>query len=770
MSQSIAARARALFSHSLLLVAIVSLPAGAQTAPTGDVIGRVVDTAGAPIQAARVRIPELHREDGTHTNGNFQLTGLHPGLYTLIVQRIGYTPHSEPLTVLAGQRSEVTITLRPRVISLGPVIVTGTIGERSRDQVVGATSSLSGEALDRELGATVASSLARQPGMSSASIGPATARPVIRGLSGDRILVIEDGQRPGDMSSTSGDHAIAVDPLTAQRMEVVRGPMSLLYGSSALGGVVNIVREEIPLSMPEHVRGMGSMQGESAFGGATAGGEIVAPVGRWLAVRGEGSARRLGNTRTPAGTLSNTDARTLGAAFGAAYITRHGHTGASYRFYDSEYGIPGGFVGSHPEGVDVAMRRHGLRGESEFHLDEGFVRTIKGTAVFTDYNHREIEKGGRVGTRFGQQMLAGEVQARHEAAGPFSLGAGGIRVQLRGISTGGSLRTPATDDQSYAAYLVEEVSRGRFQFQGGARYDLAHYAPASGRFIDVGDRRIEARPRTFGSISASLGTLVTLREGVRVGGSASRAYRTPDFNELYSNGPHLAANSFEVGDPELDSETGLGLDVFARLTSARVRLEVAAYHNRIDDYISSSSRGRAIESLQGAPLFQYTNEDAQFSGAEGEIEVEVRKGLFVHAVASHVVARFTNDRAPIPVFTLTETGVDTTFTPASTYPSFVPPLHGRIELRYERPRFYANLASRLAAPQERLGDFETSTAGYAVADAGVGYRFLVRSQLHAISLKADNLLDTEYREHLSRTRAIQPEPGINIGLLYRVTF
>ncbi|HYD51835.1 MAG TPA: TonB-dependent receptor, partial [Gemmatimonadaceae bacterium] len=235
-------------------------------------------------------------------------------------------------------------------------------------------------------------------------------------------------------------------------------------------------------------------------------------------------------------------------------------------------------------------------------------------------------------------------------------------------------------------------------------------------------------------------------------------------------GPHLAANSFDVGDPDLRQETGIGLDAFVRVTRPRLRAEIAAFRNQLDDFISPSSRGRAIESQQGRPLFQYTNEDAVFSGAEGEIEVGLAKRVVLEATASYVRARFTNARSPIPVFTAGETQVDTTFVPASSYPSLIPPLNGRTELRYETRRTFVGAGARLAARQERTGDFEAPTDGFAVAHLTAGYRLLRGSRLHVFTLRVDNLLDTEYREHLSRIKEIMPEPGRNVSLLYRLTF
>ncbi|MBA2572709.1 MAG: TonB-dependent receptor plug domain-containing protein, partial [Gemmatimonadetes bacterium] len=405
---------RSMFRVGIALVAAIGLlamPVAAQ-APTG-IAGTVTDAAsGAPLPAARVwLVQQPHRVESTHGDGAFSFLGLAPGRYTVVVERLGYGQSTRQVTVRAGNVEQLRVVISTAAVNLDPVVVTGTVGGRRGQEVLSPTSVVAGAELDRRVEGTVGATLQSTPGVAVASIGPATARPVIRGLSGDRILVLEDGQRPGDLSSTSGDHAVAIEPLTARQIEVVRGPMSLLYGSSALGGVVNVVREEIPTSVPEHVHGVASLQGSSVNSGGTAGMFATAGLGPF-ALRVEGSARGSGNVQTPLGELVNTGARTYSLATGGAYVRDWGHAGASYRFYDNAYGIPGGFVGGHPGGVDIEMRRHTTRGEVELHPDRTIFSTLRATGGFTDYRHVELEQSGRVGTRFGQQLAVGELTGR----------------------------------------------------------------------------------------------------------------------------------------------------------------------------------------------------------------------------------------------------------------------------------------------------------------------------------------------------------------------
>jgi iron complex outermembrane receptor protein len=240
----------ALLAGAALLLS-TSVPLAAQ--PGGGVIrGTVVTAAGQrPIQAALVRLIGEHASDYTHADGAFHLVGVAPGPHRLMVSAIGYKVYTATITMVGSDTITVRAEMTETVLQLEEIITTGTVSARSRSEVVSPTTVVSGASLDRQLDATVAATLRHEPGVASGGIGPATAQPVIRGLSGDRVVVLQDGLRPGDLASMTADHAITIDPLTAKQIEVVRGPMSLLYGSSALGGVVNVIREDVPTSRPD---------------------------------------------------------------------------------------------------------------------------------------------------------------------------------------------------------------------------------------------------------------------------------------------------------------------------------------------------------------------------------------------------------------------------------------------------------------------------------------------------------------------------------------
>jgi iron complex outermembrane receptor protein len=757
------------FAVAVLLTVGFSFGTAGQTTQTPSrVTGTVVDReSGAPLTAARVSLLPTHLGETTHAQGRFLFDNLTAGTYTLVVEHLGYRRVSRPVVVASSGATDVRVEMEIAAIELGAIVVTGALTRRSREDVLSPITTLAGAELDRRMDATVAAALEGKPGLATTSLGPATARPVIRGLGGDRIVMLEDGHRSGDLSSYSSDHAVTIDPLTARQVEVVRGPMSLLYGSSALGGVVNVIREEIPASLPEHTHGGLSLQGASVNDGLTAGGYALTSLGQF-ALRGEASVRRSGDVKTPLGDLVNTGTNAFNLAAGAGVAPDWGHAGIAYRLFDTKYGIPGGFVGGHEGGVDIEMRRHSVRAVSELHRESALFHTFRATGAYTDYHHVELEQSGAVGTEFFQDIANLEIVSNHGAHGTFTEGAVGVRAQYRDVVTGGSLRTPSTYDYTLAIFGVEELVTGPFRFQAGLRYDLARYVPRdTTAFVSAGGERIPVRARSFGSVSASSGVLWVASDLIRFGASIARAYRTPDFNELFSNGPHLAANSFDVGDPRIEQETGFGLDVFARITHDRMNGEIAAFRNQLSDYIFPSSRGRAELGAQGGrPRFQYTNEDARFTGIEGEFDFSVSNAVVVEATGSVVQAEFTSERAPIPILTPT----DTMFVPASKYPPLIPPPQARLGARYEQPGHFAGFGVKLVAEQDRLGDFETRSPAYALLDVSVGVRLVRGDRLHTLTLRIDNALDTRYRDHLSRIKDLMPGPGRGFSLLYRLAF
>jgi iron complex outermembrane recepter protein len=742
----------------LLLISAFAAPLGAVPAGAGDdrvaaIHGLVLDAAsGQPIAGATVRLRELRRSELSHADGSFHFERLSAGTYTVTVNRVGYALAERTVAVPAAGTVEVQIRLHPSAIQLTEIIVTGTGTERTSQEAYRPTTVLADAELRRKLTTTIAATLAGEAGISQVYNGPAAARPVIRGLGGDRVLILEDGDRTGDVSSTAPDHAVAVEALTAERIEVVRGPAALLYGSSALGGVVNVIREEVPRSLPERFSGTVSAQAESVNHGVAGGAGLLLPVGHF-ALRAEASGRVAGDTRTPLGPLPDSDLQALNAGVGGSWIHERGFVGAAIRDYTLEYGVPGSFQGveipgAHEEGVDIRMRRTSARLQAGLLRATGPFRGLDFDANYTRYRHDEIEAGGEIGTQFGQLTGTANLVARHahETNGLFLEGASGVWGMWKDLAVAGG-RTGSHPAQlaSVAAFLYEELGRDPFRLQLGARYERTRISPD----VNVRSRLEGVRERTFGAFSGSVAGLYTPMEGVTLGANVARAVRTPTIEELFSDGPHLASYRFEVGNPELRAEHGLGTDIFARAAFPRFRGELTLFRNAIDGYVFYVPTGEMDPVERRVPVVQATQTDAILRGAEAAFQWEARRRLVLEGNLGYVHAQRAGGE-PLPL---------------------IPPLNGQIGARYDATGYFAGATFRGAARQDRTADFESPTGAHGLVDLTGGLRWTAwGGRLHTVTLRVDNVLDRAWHEHLSVIKEVAPQPGRNVQLLYRVSF
>lgn len=745
--------------------------------PPGAVSGRVLDAqTDIPVATAWVRLLELNRSQAADADGRFHFRGVPAGRHTVVVERIGYSPASTTVTVTPDQAASFELRLRASALTLPGVIVTGGRARRA-DEVYQPTSVLSNSALQRALGATVTATIEGLAGIHQQYNGPAASQPVIRGMGGDRVLVLEDGQRTGDLYSTAPDHAVAIEPLTAERIEVVRGPAGLLFGSNALGGVVNVVREEVPASLPERLRGALSVQGESAYRGIAAGGSLLAPLGRF-AVRAEAAARRTEDARTPLGRLQSTSLAAGNAALGVSLVTGWGHIGISGRHYRLDHGVPGEFggeliPGAHPGGVDIESRRNTGRLEAVHRAGLGPFSSLELNAGFTHYVHDEIEGRGAggerwIGTHFDQLSGEARLVARHRHLPGTVLLEGALGFDYRGrdLRAGGSapgLRSAS--EHAFGAYIYEEAGSGDVRVQVGARFDIIDVTPHSTAPILVGreaDRReVPVEPRRFSTASGSVAMLWNPTPPLTLGLNLARSFRAPSTSELYSDGPHLADYAFDIGNPGLDAETGHGADLFARLASDRVEAEAAVFVNAVSGYIHHVATGDIDPRFGRFPVFQASSTDATFRGIEGRVQWQLLRHLVLDGTASFVDARRRTDWDPLPG---------------------IPPLSGSASIRYEGSRGFMTLGWRGAAAQNRVPSRFTSpvdgslitpqqpTPAYSLWHAGAGLRWTDGARVHSVTLNLLNAFDSVWRDHLSRTKDIAPQTGRNAQLLYRVHF
>lgn len=644
--------------------------------------------------------------------------------------------------------------------------------EQTQGDILSGTSVLTGQALTRDLRPSIGDTLARLPGVSASSFGPSASRPILRGFSGDRVRVLIDGIGSVDASTTSVDHAPVINPLTADRIEVLRGPSALLFGSSAIGGVVNVIDNRIPRRLPEeavHLDVIGNY-GTAAKERSVAG-EIDVPIAGKLVAHLDGSYLKTDDLRTggyllspelrslaassadPAvrenatlrGRIPNTASETWEVAGGLSVVTDRGHLGFSVSHYDSIYGVPAriGYdetTEGEAEQVRLALKqtRFDIRGEVE---TEGFLDKIRVRLAAADYRHDEIEDTGEVGTSFFNQGYEGRLELVQRAQGGWK-GASGVQMFIRDFDVQGEEKfVPRNTTEQYGVFTLQSLDMGRFRVEGGARYEQTSLTAQAD--AQIGTPRYERR---FDAISGSLGASYQLTDGIRIGLNGSHSERAPAAEELFANGPHAGTQSYEIGDPTFAKEKSRGLEATLRGSAPGLSFALAGYYNWFTDYIYQSPTGEIIDDL---PVFQYAQADARVWGFEAEAKADL---------ATFGATRLSIDGLADYVRT-TITGVG----PAPR----IPPLRmlGGIEANGDKVN--GRFEVEHVFEQDRVTDFELPTNGYTMVNASLAFKPFGRGNATSLTLSANNLFDVEARRHASFLKDFAPLAGRDIRATLR---
>ena len=431
------------------------------TSISGEVIDSETETLLVDVHVSLSRDREGTSLFRTGKTGQFRFDEIAPGTYTLRFERAGYETSVQEIIVQTDPMT-MTVKLERNPFQLGEVVVTPSDGEHAHFEKT-TDLNLSAQELDQQMGATIAETLSGEVGIAQRTMGRATARPVIRGMGGDRLLILEDGERTGDKSASSADHAVAIDPTTATNIEITRGPASLIYGSGTLGGVVNVKRETIPRRLPHRPTMNLTFQGESVNSGLTGTTGLTIPIGD-LAWRLELNRRGSDDIHTPIGILENTALSQTNFATGISLVKDWGHVGISGGSYRSDYGVPGSPEG-HIHGVAINLDRQRYETDFEYGFHQSFLEKVKLHSTYTRYQHQEIESNNRLGVEFG--VLTTNVSALAYMRGDAVAGVWG---EYRDHATGGFYWTPHTREMSLAGfYLKQKRLNDDLTLQGAIR-------------------------------------------------------------------------------------------------------------------------------------------------------------------------------------------------------------------------------------------------------------------------------------------------------------
>lgn len=712
--------------------------------------GKVYDSdRNEPLVGVNVVILELNRGTTTGLDGDFNISNVPPGSYTISLSYIGYEGLKIPFNLSTENWDMGIIQMSPSDLRLEEVIITTTpVGSSFRYQ---ASQVFSGEQLRQRSDMSLGLMLDGEPGLSMRSFGPAPARPVIRGFDGDRVLVLENGERMGDLSGTAHDHVVALEPLATDRIEIVRGPSSLLYGSSAIGGVVNLLTGDIPSFWERGIEGRLSLQGATSnnmfggFGKLTHGWDNTAVTGRF-------SYRTSDDVRTPEGRLPGTEMENFEGALGFAFRGSGYRGGVSFAAQDMVYGIPEG-IDDTDEFVEIRLNKQTGQARLTTELGGFFDRMefrLHGGRFFQQEIEIEIEDDGsveeEVELEFTQWSLSSTLTLQHKPFAIFDRGALGFNVYGRRLEVGGDdAFTPGDNNIQFAIFTFQEIPLNQqLRIQAGLRAESYRINTRPNEFFPDIDEKNSGI-----NFSASTGINYRPNRNVEMGMQLARAYRNPSLEELFAFGPHLGAGAFEIGDKNLENEISYGSDFFINWSNQKFHIELAAFFNHIEDYIIFQPTG-TIDDDSGFPVFRYLSDQARVMGGEFNLIYQINNQFKLNSGIDYVHGDRTGEvNEPLP---------------------FMPPFRWKTGLRYDQSSYWAGVELRVVSGQDRVATEEDPTGGYSLFGLEGGYRFDEAGR-HSVVVKAQNIFDKAYRDHLSRVRERgNPMPGRNISLSYHFIF
>ena len=667
---------------------------------------------------------------------------------------------------------------------LDQFITSATPLPRNQVELAQSTTVLSGQSLRLKQQSSLGETLSAETGMSATSFGPGASRPIIRGLTGDRIRLLENSVGILDASVASPDHAVSVEPLLIERIEVIRGPASLLYGSNAVGGVVNVITHRIETDLPaESVRGGAEVRGNTAAEEFAGGGVIdFAPLRRGsqaVVFHFDGFRRETRDLRIPgfaesaslreaeaeeaaehgeappipaAKRLPNSALNTKSGAAGVSYVSPSFHLGASYSGLDSRYGVPGhahehddvaGEAAAAGTQIDLRQRRTDIQGE--WHSEAALIKGVRFKLGLARYRHLELEPTGETGTIFTNRGHDGRVELLHGDGKPWTGAVGVQSSRSEFAAEGEEAFLPPSLTRSQALFAFEEINRGGLTWQFGGRFERTKIR-ADGVAAD----------RSFDGLSGSWGAVKNLPDGYTLAASIAHTSRAPSAQELFANGPHAGTQSFEVGDRTLRSEKSLGIEVSLRRRTDRVTGALTFYTNTFDRYIFEQPTNLVaidhdghwdlvapddLDAHEGAlPVFNTTQIDARFWGAELETLWHLHDRTDWQ-LDLRLAGDFTRARAN-----------------SRDLPR-IPAARVMTGLHWARHGTSAGIDYQHVFEQERVAPNETPSDGYGLLSAYVAHTIEAGHMNWELFVRGTNLLNEEIRPHTSFVKDLAPLAG-----------
>lgn len=766
------------------------LASSAAFAQNGIVRGTVTSSVNnSPVPNVSVQITPLGRTVETNEQGVYEFTDIPAGRYTLISHIDGFSDQAKNIVVAGGTLALVDFELSLAALR-EDVTVTATGTEESVYESFQSVNSVGSTRIKEQASTSIGEVLEREAGVGKRSFGPGTARPVIRGFDGDRVLVLQDGIRTGSVGSQSGDHGEPIDTLSLERLEIVKGPATLLYGSNAIGGVVNAVTSDED-SAHEGVRGYFTGLGATNNRQAGTSGGVEYGYKKFV-FKGNGNYLREGDYSTPLGRVPNSAARSFGGNGSVGYFADKGFLVGSFTGDRRRYGVPyaplfeegvlltnsngdpcepaeegeGGevcqydpfairdrFSNSLPEvpdeQIDLKLRRNNYRLRGGFRDVKGPISQGNFSIDFTDYQHQEIETADgidEVATTFTNDTFSYR-SLFQQANYKMLSGRFGFEGYRRGYLTEGAeaLVNGRVRQNNFSVFGLEELDFGRVSFQFGGRVETNRYNPVNPIYAD----------RNFTGFSGATAARFRLWEGASFVANFTSSYRAPALEELYNEGAHIGTVTFEIGDQNLNRERSNGFELSLRQQLKRVRINGSFFYYNINDFIflapQDTDEDGLIDVEDNLPIGAYTQENARFVGADLTVDVDINKYVGAFFNGDIVKAELRDSNLPLPRITPAKArfGLDFRYKGLSVRPEAI---------------FVADKTA------DDIFSLETPTAGYGLFNVNGSYTISNDHTAHIFSVSSSNLGDRLYRNHLSFIKDLAPEQGRNLRFSYTLRF
>jgi iron complex outermembrane receptor protein len=690
------------------------------------------------------------------------------------------------------------------------VVVVGGAIERSETEKAQSVTILNENALKQKAAPNLGDTLSNEPGIAGSGFTAGSSRPVIRGQADNRVRVLNNGTEVFDVSNLSPDHAPSVSALLSHSIEVVRGPATILFGSGAIGGVVNVSDDLIPVEQPST-----TLSGE--FGGRANSADdersgafhlTLSPV-KHIVLHGQFSytqtddrsipgfalnermralltpaqAAGRGFGENPDGTVPNTFVETKDYSFGASYVWDKGYLGASYTQFLSEYGVPNNPETSDPtmppSPVHLEVDKRQFNARSSIIEPWPWLSNANAKFVYTDYQHQEVE-GDEVGATFNTSGVDSRLELVHKPVGPFEGSVGGQFFYKELSVIGDEAFLQPTQTTQIAAFLFEELKLGKVRLQFGARveHQSVHIDNADPLLTSLTSP--DQREQDFLPVSGAAGLLYDFAEGWQLAVNGTYSQRAPTAEELFARGPHEATFQFIVGNPNLSEEKNIGVDLSLRKTSGVVTGSISAFYNHYDGFIEFAPTGGFEDGLN---VFVYTPKTAEFYGGEAKADrhllpltitqTESQEATDPKSV-KNIITRETNTeprRNPNDLFLRVQADyVHATDLDSGTPLPRITPFRFTASLNYQGENWNATIEGQRVNAQDRVAQFERATPGYTFLNASVGYKFRTGPTYNYLYLKGTNLTNEEARDHLSFLKEVLPLAGRGVTVGFRTTF